>query len=261
MIRLPQWLVVVLALAVAAALAAPARAADNPPGAETLKGKVQSVAADHNQFVVRDNLGRDWTCHLSRDGKVRINDKEEKLSDLKEGDEVTVTCHRSAREVYSARGEPAGEITGGRIEKVSADQSQLTLKDHRGQERTFMIAQDAKVRVNDRDGKASDLKEGDRAIVGFAKQGDQLTARDICSEREDRGSHISGGQVQGVAPEQNQLRLKDHEGRERTFHLGREARVRLNDQDAKLADLKEGDHVAVAYRLTATEVDSQRGNK
>jgi hypothetical protein len=84
MIRLPKWTLGLLALAFLIGLTAPALA-------EEAKGSIKSVTADKNEFVLTDNLQKDYTFHLDAKGKVIINDKEGTLSDLKKGDEATVT--------------------------------------------------------------------------------------------------------------------------------------------------------------------------
>ncbi len=84
MIRLPKWTLVVLALAFVLALSAPVLAED-------AKGTIKSVTADKNEFVLTDNLQKDHTFHLDAKAKVIINDKEGTLSDLKKGDEASVT--------------------------------------------------------------------------------------------------------------------------------------------------------------------------
>jgi outer membrane lipoprotein-sorting protein len=73
-----------LALAIVVSLALPAIAAD-------AKGRLKSIENEKNTFVMTDNDSKDWTMHLAKEGKVFINDKESKLSDLKAGDEVDVT--------------------------------------------------------------------------------------------------------------------------------------------------------------------------
>jgi len=55
------------------------------------KGKIKSVAADKNEFVVTDNDGKDWTFQMDEKAKVRLNDKEGKLNELKAGDTVEIT--------------------------------------------------------------------------------------------------------------------------------------------------------------------------
>ena len=84
MIRSSALLLSILALVLCLGLALPAHA-------EETKGKVKSVNGDKNEFVMTDAAGKDFTIHLDPTGKVFINDKASKLSDLQAGDEVTVT--------------------------------------------------------------------------------------------------------------------------------------------------------------------------
>ena len=88
MIRLPKWLLVVLALAVVISFAAPAMA-------DTSKGKIKSVSADKNEFTFTDKDGKDWTFQTADNVKIATatNDSA-KLSDLKGGEEVTVTFRK-----------------------------------------------------------------------------------------------------------------------------------------------------------------------
>jgi len=39
-------------------------------------GKVKTVTADKNQFVMADDTGKNWTINVASDAKVRLNDKE-----------------------------------------------------------------------------------------------------------------------------------------------------------------------------------------
>lgn len=87
MIRMPKWLLMVLALTLLAAFAAPALA-------DEAKGKIKSVSADKKEFTVTDKDGKDWEFTVTEDGKVRLGDKDGKLNELKEGDEVTITYEK-----------------------------------------------------------------------------------------------------------------------------------------------------------------------
>ena len=82
-------------------LAIPALAADT-------KGKIKSVAADKNEFVMTDKDGKDWTFSVDKDAKVRLGTKESKLNDLKTGDEVEVRYEKvgeklAAKEIICER--------------------------------------------------------------------------------------------------------------------------------------------------------------
>jgi hypothetical protein len=84
MTRLPNWLVVVLALGLVALLATPVLAAE-------AKGKIKSVNQDKKEFVLTDTNGKDWTFEMDENAKVKLGDKDVKLGDIKEGAEATVT--------------------------------------------------------------------------------------------------------------------------------------------------------------------------
>ncbi len=93
---MPKWVIMVLALALIAGLTAPALAAD------TAKGKIKSVTADKEEFVLTDTNGKDWTFKMDDSGKIVLNDKDGKLTDLKIGDEVTVTYKKDGAKLIAS---------------------------------------------------------------------------------------------------------------------------------------------------------------
>jgi hypothetical protein len=96
MIRMPKWLLMVLALALLVALSSPVLADES-------KGKIKSVNGDKKEFVMTDNNGKDWTFQLAEDGKIRLADQDGKLSDLKEGDEITVTYEKKDDKLIASK--------------------------------------------------------------------------------------------------------------------------------------------------------------
>lgn len=102
MVRLPNWFVATLALAVLLGLVLPALAA------ETIKGTIKTVAADKQEFIVTDQDGKDMTFQVDNDAKVQLNNKDSKLLDLKAGDEVQVKYEKQgermiAKEIHCER--------------------------------------------------------------------------------------------------------------------------------------------------------------
>ena len=93
--RVPKWFLLVLALVFLLGLAAPVLA-------DEAKGKIKSVDADKSQFVVTDKDGKDWTFKMDDNAKIRLNDKDSKLNDLKEGDEVTVTYEKKGDQMIAS---------------------------------------------------------------------------------------------------------------------------------------------------------------
>jgi hypothetical protein len=87
MIRIPKWLLLLLVVAFLLGLAAPVLA-------EEAKGKLKTITADKNEFVLTDKDGKDWTFKMDDNAKIKLNDKDSKLNDLKEGDEVKITYEK-----------------------------------------------------------------------------------------------------------------------------------------------------------------------
>ena len=87
MIRVLRGFAPVFALLAVFALASSAAAAE-------AKGKIKTVTADKNEFVMNDADGKAWTFTAAPTCKVTVNDKESKLADLQADDEVQVTYEK-----------------------------------------------------------------------------------------------------------------------------------------------------------------------
>jgi len=265
MIRMTLEMRAVLVLGLLIGLAVPALGERNKSeardqAAETIRGQVQRVDADHHQLVLKDKQGHEWTLQIGRDAKVRLNDKESRLTDLKQGDLVAVTCDRMARDIRVREKDQGGHGVRGRVQSVDADQNQLVIKDREGKERMIRANQNTRIHRGDREGKLSDLKAGDEVFVAYDQQGDTLTARAIRAHAQGHAPEFAMGQVQKVAADQHQLVLKDRQGKQRTFQVGRDAKVHVGDKESNLADLKEGNEVGVVYLLQAREIRGERKN-
>jgi len=266
MIRLPKWLLGMLALALLLGLPAAVWADDQAsgqakPGEVMAQGQVTKVQADQNQFVLKGKDGREMTFRVARDSQFFLNNKASKITDLKEGDEVTVQYRLHAQDVHAGTGAQATEAVRGQIKRVAADQNQLLLKDQNGKDMTFQLGQDARVRLNNKDGKVTDLKEGDDVIIRYQRQGDNLAVREICADRGAPAADLTRGTIQSINADNHQLVLKDRDGKVWTFFLDRDAKVRLNDRDSTLGDLKTGNEVTIAYTMTARDIRSNRRDR
>jgi Cu/Ag efflux protein CusF len=259
MIRLPKWLLGVLALGLLLGLPAAVLADDKPSdqakGDLQIQGQIKKIQVDQQQFTLREPTGRELTFRASPNAKFHLNGKDSRFADLKEGDRVTVRYQLEAAEVCSDRATGAVAVVRGQVKR--ADQNQLMLKDQTGKDMTFQIGQNARVRLNAKAGKVSDLKEGDDVTVIYHRQGDQLMAQGVCSGRGGLAEEVTHGQIRSITPDQHQLVLKDRNGKEWTFHLAREAQVRLNDKESTLNDLKEGNDVTIIYCMAARNITDQ----
>jgi len=180
MIRLPKWVLVVLALALVFGLTAPACAAS----------KIKAVTPDTKQFVATDKEGKDTTYKLADNARIITpSDPNAKLSDLKTGQEVTIAYEKRGDE-YLANGvllhEGAfknDELIGGTIKSRNNDRSEFVLRDPNGKEWTFQLGDTAKVRLNDKDSKFVDLKDNDHVLITYHKQGDKNMVTNLFADR------------------------------------------------------------------------------
>ena len=72
----------------------------------------------------------------------------------------------------------------GKIKKISADQKKLIVKDHNGKDLEFVMDDDAKIQLNNRDTKLEELKKGDEISVTYEKKGGKLIASKVECKRD-----------------------------------------------------------------------------
>jgi Cu/Ag efflux protein CusF len=71
----------------------------------------------------------------------------------------------------------------GKITKISADQKELTVTDENGKKLEFVMDDDAKIQLNDKDTKLKELKKGDEVTVTYEKKGLKLIASKVECKR------------------------------------------------------------------------------
>jgi hypothetical protein len=102
MLRLPKWVLMVLAVALVLGLYGRYWAADVKDATDTTKGTIKSVNDADRTFVMTDKNGKDWTFHMDATAKVRLaNNKEGKLADLKKGDEVEIKYQKKGNDLIA----------------------------------------------------------------------------------------------------------------------------------------------------------------
>ena len=95
MIRILRRFAPVLALVAVFTLATTALAAE-------AKGKIKTVTADKNEFVMNDDTGKSWTIMVAKDAKVQLNAKDSKLADLQADDEVSITYEKDGDKLVAS---------------------------------------------------------------------------------------------------------------------------------------------------------------
>jgi Cu/Ag efflux protein CusF len=261
MVRLSQWLLVALAVAVLVGLSAPvlaekAKKDDASQGTFKAQGKIESVSPEQNRLVLRDRDNKEWSFRLNKDAQVRLQDKDAKLADLKPGDEVIINYGVMASAIHAGREGRNYDVTAGEITKVNNDGESFMMKDKNGKEWTFHTGKNSRISANDREGKVSDLKVGDHVALQYVKEGNRLVACDCWCGAHAMAPETTTGKIEKVSATDQRLVLRDANGKERTFQLGRHAQVRMDDKEAKLADLQTGQDVTVNYQFVVKEIRS-----
>jgi len=125
----------------------------------------------------------------------------------------------------------------GTVKSVSAKNNQFVLN-IKGRTLTLRLAEGAKLRVGDKEAEIGDLKEGDQVTVNY-----RMRAKDICSLEGTQSS----GEIKSISTDRDRIVLKDGRGKEMTFQINKDAKVRLGDKEGKIDELKVGEAVVIEY--------------
>jgi hypothetical protein len=147
-------------------LAQETRRKDRPKPAPTVSGKLETIDAGKNSVVVstfsRAEGRSEKTFEVSKDAKIVQHGKEAKLSDLKKGDQTTLTLSTDQKTVVSiVVGTPPSSVP---LKSVDAEKNTITVVTGGGrrekQDKTYQVAKDAKITIDGKEAKLTDLKEG-----------------------------------------------------------------------------------------------------
>ena len=83
------------------------------------------------------------------------------------------------------------QVVKGKVQSVSDDNKQIVVRDENNRDWAIQIAPDARVRVNDKDAQARDLKDGDQVAVSFRQ-----VARHVITAQGDKACQFTAGRVQ-----------------------------------------------------------------
>jgi hypothetical protein len=151
----------------------------------------------------------------------------------------------------------AAEATArGKIKSIEAEKKQFVLTDLNGKDWTFTLADNAVVRSADKDTKFTDLKAGDDVSIVYDKGVTQFTAQFILNHQGDtKGLEVGFGALKHFDADKKQLVLTDPNGKDWTFRVDDDAKVKLSDKEAKPTDLKLGDRLTVVFEKKGNDMD------
>jgi phosphotransferase system IIA component len=199
----------------------------SPLLAVNVMGTIKSVDANQNHFVLTDQNGRDWTIAVGQNTQITTaNNNQGRLQDLQPGQIVNVNYQLQNNQMV-AIGINAQQGQGGQQQQGQATAQTQT---QQGQQQQ-----------------------------GQSQQGQQAAQQET-QERNLQAQHRARGKIEKVNADQHQFTLKDDNGRELTFHAGRNARVEVNGKESRLADLQQGQEITVTYRQMLTDIRAGEQN-
>jgi hypothetical protein len=138
----------------------------------------------------------------------------------------------------------ADAITFGKIKTVNADKKEVILTDAAGKDFTFKLGDNVVINHGGKEGK-TDLKEGEAVNILYDKGLVTWTANYILIQDGDyKACELMQGTVKSYDADKKQLAFTDEHAKEWTFATA-DAKVRLNKEDSKIADVKIGDKTVV----------------
>jgi hypothetical protein len=150
-----------------------------PSFADTVTGTVRSVNTDRNEIVLKGVL-KDTTYQLDKNPWIVLDGRKCKLTDLREGDKATVEYTEKGGNMIasSARVLRNASETSGITRFVIADKMQIVLKGV-VKDTPYQLVKNATILFNGKEGKFSDLREGDQITLTYERSGDQFVAHDV----------------------------------------------------------------------------------
>jgi Cu/Ag efflux protein CusF len=151
-------------------------------------GTVKSINADKKEFMLTDAAtGKDETIKFG-DPLVINRGGKDTASDLKVGDLVDV-CHEKGFVTWPAHyilvkegATKNSSLVRGSVKGYDADKKELTFTDEHGKDWNFPMS-DAKVTLNNKEGKIKDVKIGDNGLAIVEKTGDKMSLKLLMAEQ------------------------------------------------------------------------------
>jgi hypothetical protein len=131
-------------------------------------------------------------------------------------------------------------ISAGKVKGVNAEKKDFVLTDSAGKDWTIKLGDDVVINRGGKDSQ-SDLNAGDAVNVCYDKGILTWTAHYILvQEGNTKNCELVHGTLKNYDVDKKQVTFTDHRGKDSTFPMG-SAKVRLNNADSKIEDIKIGD--------------------
>jgi Cu/Ag efflux protein CusF len=148
------------------------------------------------------------------------------------------------------------QATTGTIKSVTAEQNQIVVTDKDGKDWSYQVKKDARCFVPNEDNAGlANLKAGEEVALLWEKgKGDQLQAHAILVRTGDfKNAGLAHGKVKSTDANDRSFTTSDADGKDMTFHMNDGAKIRLNDKEAKLNEIKANDRVIIVWEKSGDQ--------
>jgi hypothetical protein len=140
-------------------------------------------------------------------------------------------------------------LATGKIKGTNADKSDFVLTDSAGKDVTLKLGDTVVVNRGGTESK-SDLKAGDAVNVSYDKGLVTSTAKYILvQEGDSKNWDLAQGSFKSYDAAKKEILCTDAQGKDCTYAMGH-AKVRMNKKEAKVEDIKIGEHVLMILQTT-----------
>ncbi len=230
-----------------------------PPAAEkTTKGKATKV--ESGKLTIKGDDGKEATFAIPKDASVTIDGKSAKTEEIKIDSTVAVTSKGDNVSKVEAKS-PAAAPPPPKIATVvgtviGVDKDKLTVSVNE-KEKVYVVPADAKITIDDKDGKLADLKKDSTATI--------TTRNDVVATIDEKNhappptpkETVKKGKATKV--EKNKLTIKGDDGKEATFTIPDDADVTIDGKAGKIEAVKADSSVTLTDKdgkITKVEVKS-----
>jgi hypothetical protein len=150
----------------------------------------------------------------------------------------------------------ADAIVGGEVKAINADKKEFVMhSDATGKDVTVKLGNHVVINRGGKEGN-SDLKVGDTVNVCHDNGTLTWTAHYILVRTGDtKDCVLRHGTVKSYAPDTKKLQYTDANGKDAAFAMG-DAKVRLNKEESKIADVKIGDKFLIIVEMPKGEKET-----
>lgn len=163
--------------------------------AESKKREYEGILESNVSFnkypklVIKTYTQKVYELEIDADVKVKKNGRSEKLTDLSQGDIVTVTTeYDKVTEIVATSVETKSEDEGIIIEITKGNENRITIQRDDGETETYVIASDADIEIDNEDSTVSDLNVDYRVEIKI--ENGEIT--DIEAEEVESNDSVSG---------------------------------------------------------------------